>query len=94
MTKSNYNGFTNKTTWLANHHYGEAILGNVKNGETIKSNLEYVKEAIKDRVDDLVNHTDVPGIVEDIINAEDIINKINWLELENYYTKELKTIAK
>ena len=42
-----YNGFTNRETWLVNVFYRESILENVKNGETLEGNLEYVKEAIR-----------------------------------------------
>jgi len=87
-----YNGFTNRETWLVNVFYRESILENVKNGETLEGNLEYVKEAIQDRID---RHSALTsGIVQELICSKEIVNKINWSELEDHYTKELKFQAK
>ena len=90
-----YNGFTNRETWLVNVFYRESILENVQNGETLEGNLEYVKEAIQDRIDRFM---DVPNnsrsIVQELICSKEIVNKINWSELEDHYTKELEFQAK
>tara|TARA_B110000046_G_scaffold156037_1_gene166644 strand:- start:139 stop:489 length:351 start_codon:yes stop_codon:yes gene_type:complete len=95
MTERTYNGFTNRETWLVNVFYRESILENVQNGETLEGNLEYVKEAIQDRIDRFM---DVPnnssGIVQELICSKEIVNKINWSELEDHYTKELEFQAK
>ena len=92
MAEKTYNGFTNRETWLVNVHYRESILENVKNGETLAGNLYYVKESIKDSIDDLANTTS--GIVQDMICSTEMTNKINWLELADHYTKELEFQAK
>ena len=87
-----YNGFTNRETWLVNVFYRESILENVKNGETLEGNLEYVKEAIQDRID---RHSALTGgIVQELICSKEIVSKINWSELEDHYTKELEFQAK
>jgi len=92
MAERTYNGFTNRETWLVNVYYRESILENVTNGETVEGNLEYVKEAIKDRID---RHSALTsGIVQDMICSTEITNKINWLELADHYTKELEFQAK
>jgi len=95
MTERTYNGFTNRETWLVNVFYRESILENVQNGETLEGNLEYVKEAIQDRIDRFM---DVPnnsrGIVQELICSKEIVSKINWSELEDHYTKELEFQAK
>ena len=86
-----YNGFTNRETWLVNVFYRESILeeGNIN---LIEGNLEYVKEAIQDRID---RHSALTGgIVQELICSKEIVNKINWSELEDHYTKELEYQAK
>ena len=102
MAERTYNGFTNRETWLVNVFYRESILENVNNGETLEGNLEYVKEAIQDRIDNfmvLIRQSDLlatPGniIVQELICSKEIVNKINWSELEDHYTKELEYQAK
>ena len=92
MTERTYNGFTNRETWLVNVFYRESILENVNNGETLEGNLEYVKEAIQDRID---RHSALTsGIVQELICSKEIVEKINWVELEDHYTKELEFQAK
>ena len=95
MAERTYNGFTNRETWLVNVFYRESILENVQNGETLEGNLEYVKEAIQDRIDRFM---EVPnnsrGIVQELICSKEIVGKINWSELEDHYTKELEYQAK
>ena len=91
MTERTYNGFTNRETWLVNVFYRESILeeGNIN---LIEGNLEYVKEAIQDRID---RHSALTGgIVQELICSKEIVNKINWSELEDHYTKELEYQAK
>ena len=86
-----YNGFTNRETWLVNVFYRDEILeeGNIN---LIEGNLEYVKEAIQDRID---RHSALTGgIVQELICSKEIVNKINWSELEDHYTKELEFQAK
>ena len=98
MAERTYNGFTNRETWLVNVFYRESILENVNNGETLEGNLEYVKEAIQDRIDNfmvLIRQSDLlatPGniIVQELICSKEIVEKINWVELEDHYTKELE----
>ena len=91
MAERTYNGFTNRETWLVNVFYREEILeeGNIN---LIEGNLEYVKEAIQDRID---RHSALTGgIVQELICSKEIVNKINWSELEDHYTKELEYQAK
>ena len=91
MAERTYNGFTNRETWLVNVFYRESILeeGNIN---LIEGNLEYVKEAIQDRID---RHSALTsGIVQELICSKEIVNKINWSELEDHYTKELEFQAK
>ena len=91
MAEKTYNGFTNRETWLVNVFYRDEILeeGNIN---LIEGNLEYVKEAIQDRID---RHSALTGgIVQELICSKEIVNKINWSELEDHYTKELEFQAK
>ena len=93
MAERTYNGFTNRETWLVNVFYREQILEDGIN--LIEGNLEYVKEDIQNRIDRFM---DVPnnasGIVQELICSKEIVEKINWSELEDHYTKELEFQAK
>ena len=93
MAERTYNGFTNRETWLVNVFYRESILENVQNGETLEGNLEYVKEAIQDQVDKHLENSTVV-MVQELICSKEIVNKINWVELEDHYTKELEFQSK
>ena len=90
MAERTYNGFTNRETWLVNVFYREQILDY---STSIESSLEFVKEEIQDRIDNfmvLIRQS----IVQELICSEEIVNKINWSELEDHYTKELEFQAK
>ena len=87
MAERTYNGFTNRETWLVNVFYREQILEGGIN--LIESSLEFVKEEIQDRIDNfmvLIRQS----IVQELICSKEIVNKINWVELEDHYTKELE----
>ena len=96
MAERTYNGFTNRETWLVNVFYREQILEGGIN--LIESSLEFVKEEIQDRIDNfmvLIRQSDLlatPGniIVQELICSKEIVNKINWSELEDHYTEELE----
>ena len=86
MAERTYNGFTNRETWLVNVFYREQILDY---STSIESSLEFVKEEIQDRIDNfmvLIRQS----IVQELICSKEIVNKINWSELEDHYTKELE----
>ena len=92
MAERTYNGFTNRETWLVNVFYRESILERVKQGEVMTDVLYDVKEAIQDRID---RHSALTsGIVQELICSKEIVEKINWSELEDHYTKELEYQAK
>ena len=88
MTERTYNGFTNRETWLVNVFYRDEILDY---STSIESSLEFVKEDIQNRIDRFM---DVPNnarsIVQELICSKEIVEKINWVELEDHYTKELE----
>ena len=88
MAERTYNGFTNRETWLVNVFYRNEILDY---STSIESSLEFVKEEIQDRIDRFM---DVPNnarsIVQELICSKEIVEKINWVELEDHYTKELE----
>ena len=93
MAERTYNGFTNRETWLVNVFYREEILEDGIN--LVEGNLEYVKEDIQNRIDRFM---DVPNnarsIVQELICSKEIVEKINWVELEDHYTKELEFQSK
>ena len=86
MAERTYNGFTNRETWLVNVFYREQILDY---STSIESSLEFVKEEIQDQVDKLLENSTVV-MVQELICSKEIVNKINWVELEDHYTKELE----
>ena len=90
MAERTYNGFTNRETWLVNVFYREQILDY---STSIESSLEFVKEEIQDRIENfmvLIRQS----IVSELICPKEIVEKINWVELEDHYTKELEFQAK
>ena len=91
MAERTYNGFTNRETWLVNVFYRESILEGGIN--LIEGNLEYVKEDIQNKVDKHLENSTVV-MVQELICSKEIVNKINWSELEDHYTKELEYQAK
>ena len=90
MAERTYNGFTNRETWLVNVFYREQILDY---STSIESSLEFVKEEIQDRIDNFMVIIR-QSIVQELICSKEIVNKINWSELEDHYTKELEYQAK
>ena len=86
MAERTYNGFTNRETWLVNVFYREQILDY---STSIESSLEFVKEEIQDRIDNFMVIIR-QSIVQELICSKEIVNKINWVELEDHYTKELE----
>ena len=86
MAERTYNGFTNRETWLVNVFYREQILDY---STSIESSLEFVKEEIQDRIDNFMVIIR-QSIVQELICSKEIVNKINWSELEDHYTKELE----
>ena len=90
MAERTYNGFTNRETWLVNVIYRDQILDY---STSIESSLEFVKEEIQDRIENfmvLIRQS----IVSELICSKEIVEKINWSELEDHYTKELEYQAK
>ena len=87
MAERTNNGFTNRETWLVNVFYREQILEGGIN--LIESSLEFVKEEIQDQVDKHLENSTVV-MVQELICSKEIVNKINWSELEDHYTKELE----
>ena len=90
MAERTYNGFTNRETWLVNVFYREQILDY---STSIESSLEFVKEEIQDRIENfmvLIRQS----IVSELICSKEIVEKINWVELEDHYTKELEFQSK
>ena len=90
MAERTYNGFTNRETWLVNVFYRDQILDY---STSIESSLEFVKEEIQDRIENfmvLIRQS----IVSELICPKEIVEKINWVELEDHYTKELEFQAK
>ena len=95
MAERTYNGFTNRETWLVNVFYRESILEDGIN--LIEGNLEYVKEDIQDRINKQLECRNMQAtncIVQELICPKEIVEKINWSELEDHYTKELEFQAK
>ena len=94
MAERTYNGFTNRETWLVNVFYRDEILDY---STSIESSLEFVKEDIQDRINKQLECRNMQAtncIVQELICPKEIVEKINWSELEDHYTKELEFQAK
>ena len=60
-----YNGWTNRETWLVNLWYEP----------TTKNDLDFIREDLENKVEEIGN-----GIIQDMIN----LSAINWCELEEH----------
>ena len=76
---SDYNGWTNRETWLVNLHF---------NPETLED-VEYIKEIIdgmKDKILEIFGTENDGGFLSDYVD----FSKINWYEIEENIKAEIK----
>jgi hypothetical protein len=78
---SDYNGWTNRNTWLINLHFGDLLNGYKEDGLEVTADL--IKEIWLDHIELETKHLD--ATVMDFLDFEGI----NWEEIaEHYQVKE------
>lgn len=69
-TRTDYNGWTNRETWLINLHFEPRNEGD----------LDYIKEVLEEQVEAIQESIVYGRFFSDFIN----LNNINWYELKNH----------
>jgi len=75
MTKTDYNGWTNRETWVINLWLGDYFQDVANEGQQL------VADYIEETVWDMLEEANVPAMFKDMIN----LNAVNWRELEQHY---------
>jgi len=75
-TMSNYNGWTNRETWLVNLWFGDSFTEMAEDGDTVDS--EFIESHVTDYVDEIVPSS---SFIADMVD----MNAINWEELAEHY---------
>lgn len=80
-----YNGWTNKETWLVNLHYGDAIAEHIaESGYQDQDDIESYVEFIANECEAM---SCMPGsLLADFIS--DAFSEVNWAELEEVHNNE------
>lgn len=76
-----YNGWTNKETWLVNLWLGDSLA--IDADSSMEITPEYIEELVDDLVDENVSEY---GFVRDLINCA--LGEINWDEIASHYVRE------
>ena len=85
IMNTQYNGWTNKETWLVNIHYGDAIAEQVEEQGHMEANE--IQEFVEYVALECEAMSCLPsGLLMDFIN--DSFSEVNWDELEEHYTIE------
>lgn len=75
---SDYNGWTNRETWLVNLHFGDYFQEVAQDGQQLMS--DYIEETVWD----LFDEANIPPFFQDMIN----LGAVNWRELAKHYVTE------
>ena len=75
MTKTDYNGWTNRETWVINLWLGDYFQDVANEGQQL------IADYIEETVWDMLEEANVPAMFKDMIN----LNAVNWRELEQHY---------
>lgn len=75
---SNYNGWTNRETWLVNVHFGDYFQEVAEDGQQLMANH------IEETVWDLFEEANIPPFFQDMID----LGVVNWQELAEHYIIE------
>lgn len=78
---ANYNGWTNKETWLVNLWLGDMFQSMQDEGEQITADL--IEQTVDELVDESKNSS---GFVVDLLNCA--LGEINYDELAKFYAEE------
>jgi hypothetical protein len=75
---SDYNGWTNRETWLISLYLGDYFQEVAEEGEQV------IADYIEKTVSDLLNEANIPALFQDMID----IAAVNWQELAEHYTTD------
>ena len=75
---SDYNGYTNRETWLVNLHYGEHFQDVANDGQHLMA--DYIEETVWD----MLEEANVPDMFKDMID----LSAVDWRELEQHYVTD------
>ena len=78
MAKTDYNGWTNRETWVINLWMGDYFQEVANDGEHLLA--DYIEETIWDMLDD----ANVPDMFKDMID----LGVVNWQELADHYVTD------
>jgi hypothetical protein len=75
---SDYNGYTNRATWLVNLYLGEYFQEVANDGEHLMA--DYIESTVWD----MLEEANIPDIFKDMID----LGAVNWRELAELYVSE------
>ena len=75
---SDYNGWTNRETWLVNLHFGDYFQEVAEDGQQLMA--DYIEQTIWD----LFDEANLPPFFADMID----LGVVNWKELAEHYITE------
>ena len=78
MTKTDYNGWTNRETWVINLWLGDYFQDVADEGQQL------VADYIEETVWDMLEEANIPDMFKDMID----LNAVNWRELEQHYVTD------
>lgn len=81
---TDYNGWTNKETWLVDLWLGDTLETDA--GSSIEITAEYVEEVVESYLDYLDSHVLKAGFVRDLLNCA--LGEINYDEIAGHYFRE------
>ena len=78
MTKTDYNGWTNRETWVINLWLGDYFQDVANEGQQLMA--DYIEETVWD----MLEEANVPDMFKDMID----LNAVDWRELEQHYVTD------
>lgn len=78
MTKTDYNGWTNRETWVINLWMGDYFQEVANDGEHLLA--DYIEETIWG----MLEESEVPPMFQDLID----LGIVNWQELADHYVTD------
>lgn len=80
---SDYNGWTNKETWLVNLWLGDLLTHEQEDGEEVTAN--YVREMVEEMAS-AAGEDGMNGLITDLLNCA--LGEINYHEIAQHYEPE------
>ena len=78
MTKTDYNGWTNRETWVINLWLGDYFQDVANEGQQLMA--DYIEETVWD----MLEEANVPDMFKDMID----LSAVDWRELEQHYVTD------